>query len=254
MDSHQIEPATVNWTMKEKEEYDKLSVIYDDLYAPTWPKGPNLEGLISFLKTFPGGNNICEVGVGTGNVVGLLHNAGYENFTGIDLSPKMMEIAKQKISNIITIEQDLRESSYSGFDWIISVGSIYNRISNEDKKKLFVKMYNEMDKGALFFISLRNYEYNYATSPRERITSGEETKFNRFAIKYKHEWIAHDCYFGIAEYLDLETFESFDYTYKTYVITENDLLALVANAGFEHIRTGRPDTTGYYASIWVFQK
>jgi len=244
---------TINWSMKEKEEYDKLSVIYDDLYAPTWPGGPNLEGLISYLVTFSGGNSICEVGVGTGNVIGLLYNLGYKNFTGIDLSPKMMEIAKQKVPNLITIEKDLRDTNYSGFDWILSVGSIYNRISNEDKKKLFSKMYNEMDEDALFFVGLRNYTYNYEFET-EKITSGKETKAGRFEIEYKHEWISHDCYYGVAYYVDLETNQKFDYTYKTYVISEEDLVKMITDIGFTHINTGRPKDTGYYSNIWIFKK
>lgn len=248
MDSNQI-----NWAMKEKEEYDKLSVIYDDLYAPTWPEGPNLQGLVHFLTKFSGGNNICEVGVGTGNVVGLLYDLGFENFTGIDLSPKMMEIAKQKVPGLITIEQDLREANYSKFDWIISVGSIYNRISNEDKKELFVKMYNEMDERALFFVSLRNYKYNY-NFENEKIITGLENKHDRFLITYEHEWVSYDCYYGVAKYFDSNTRHTFDYTYKTYVISGVDLLKLATNAGFKHISTGTPDKTGYYANIWVFQK
>lgn len=243
----------INWSMKEKEEYDKLSVIYDDLYAPTWPAGPNLEGLIAYLITFPGGNNICEVGIGTGNVVGLLHERGYNNFTGIDLSPKMMEIAKQKAPNLITIEEDLRDTNYFGFDWILSVGSIYNRISNEDKKKLFLKMFNEIDEGTLFFVGLRNYEYNY-NFETEKITSGKETRFERFEIEYKHEWVSHDCYYGVAYYVDSKTNQKFNYTYKTYVISEEDLIRMITDAGFTHVDTGRSEDTGYYSNIWTFKK
>lgn len=247
MDSSQI-----NWTMKEKEEYDKLSVIYDDLYAPTWPDGPNLQALMAFLMKFPGGNNICEVGVGTGNVIGLLYNLGFKNFTGVDLSPKMMKIAKQKVPGLITIEQDMRETNYSGFDWIISVGSIYNRISNEDKKELFIKMYNEMDEGALFFVSMRHYEYNY-NFKNEKIITGFERK-HRFRITYKHKWVSHDCYYGIAKYFDSNTKQTFHYTYKTYVISEKDLLELAIDVGFKCIDSGTPDKIGYYATVWVFQK
>lgn len=249
--------STIDWSMKEKNEYDKLSSIYDDLYAPTWPNGPNLEGLISFITTFPKGNNICEVGVGTGNVVGLLYNLGYKNFTGVDLSPKMMEIAKQKIPNLVIIEEDLRNTNYAGFDWIISVGSIYNRISNEDKKTLFLKMYNEMDEEALFFVSLRNYNYNYDFE-KNKIMSGRKTKTHavtdRFLIDYDHEWIAHDCYYGVAQYSDLKTKNKFDYTYKTYAITEEDLIDMVVNSGFKHVDTGKSEDTGYYANVWVFKK
>lgn len=245
--------TTIDWNMKEKEEYDKLSVIYDDLYAPTWPNGPNLEGLMSFLITYPGGNNICEMGVGTGNVVGILAHNGYENLTGVDLSPKMMEIAKQKVPNLTLIEQDLRTTDYSGYDWILAVGSIFNRISNHDKYILFKKMYDEMDENALFFIGLRNYEYNFDYKTNN-ITSGKYTTQNRFVIEYEHEWIAHDCYYGVAYYTDMKTHQKFDYHYKTYAIVEKDLIDIVTAAGFKHIDTGKPEDTGYYSNVWVFKK
>ena len=51
-----------------EEEYDKLSKIYDKWASPTWPDDDNIQGLINFIKTFPGGRRILELGVGTGNV------------------------------------------------------------------------------------------------------------------------------------------------------------------------------------------
>ena len=256
----------MTWKMNEIKEYDTLSMIYDDLYAPTWPHSQNLEGLITFLKSFPGGNNILEVGIGTGNVIGLLNKAGYKNLTGIDFSPKMLEVAKQKVPNLTAIEQDLRKANYNGFDWVISVGSTYNRISNKDKKELFSKMYNEMDEDALFFVSLRTYEYNHTFEkgkissgsqmlPTQRATARNKTKVERFALEYEQEWTAHDHFHGKATYLDLKTEKTFEYVYQTYVITENDLLKIITNIGFEHIDTGKPETTSnYYANIWVFKR
>ena len=202
---------------------------------------------------FSGCTNICEVGVGTGNVIGLLYNLGYKNFTGVDISPKMMKIAKQKIPGLITIEQDLREANYSEFDWVIAVGSLYNRISLKDKKELFLKMYNEMAEGALFFVSLRIYKYNYDFE-NDKIISGEEIQHNRFVLNYTHEWISYDSYYGVGHYLDLKTNQSFEYAYKTHVISGQNLINLVCDAGFKHIATGAPEDTGYYANTWVFQK
>lgn len=235
-------------------EYDSLSIIYDDLYSGI-NNDNNVVGFTSFLKSFSGGNNILEIGVGTGNIINLLSNAGYKKFVGVDYSSKMLEVAKHKnIPGLTLIKNNFQNITYSGFDWVLAIGNMLNRSDNTDKKELFSKMHSEMDEDALFFIALPNYRYNHDFK-RNPISMGYDKTNERFLIEYKHFWIAHNCYHGVAHYIDLhQKYEDFFYSFRTYTISENDLIELITNIGFTHIDTKKKATDGFYENIWVFRK
>lgn len=71
-----------------------------DSIAPSWDsmeeKSPEfIQSLIQEIKIKPG-DHILDVACGTGVVTGHLHQASNSPVKAIDLSPKMIEIAKQK--------------------------------------------------------------------------------------------------------------------------------------------------------------
>ena len=121
-----------------EEEYDKLSKIYDKWASPTWPDDDNIQGLINFIKTFPGGRRILELGVGTGNVAIKLYMDGYHNITGTDKSTGMIKHLKNKCADIKVLMEDLYETEYFDYDWILMIGNIQERV--EHKKKFFQKI------------------------------------------------------------------------------------------------------------------
>lgn len=82
-------------TQTVQKRYDRFSYFYDFLEsgAEKWMFSTWRRKLISKLK-----GNVLEVGVGTGKNLG--HYGRKAKVTGIDLSPKMLEKAKQKINSL----------------------------------------------------------------------------------------------------------------------------------------------------------
>lgn len=244
----------IDWCMKEKDEYNKLSQMYDEYYSPTWPLDNNIQGLINYLRKWEGGLKILELGVGTGNVTGKLYLHGYHDITGIDLSPGMIAYAKHKCPRANLVCEDLRKTDYRGYDWIVAVGSIFNRIGHNDKLKLFKKMYDEMLPGAYLFIGLRNFSYNEEFSPDKEIATEYVNERRGFKLISKFHWLTRDSYQGVTTYIRIKDNLKIDYQFKTYAITGDDLIKTVTESGLKHVGIGLPEETGYYQTVWVFQK
>jgi predicted TPR repeat methyltransferase len=71
------------------------------------------------------GLEVLDLGVGTGAMSALLHRAGCR-ITGIDISQKMLDIAKAKMPDATLIRADIREtvsfSHATQFDAVVAVG------------------------------------------------------------------------------------------------------------------------------------
>lgn len=97
---------------------------------------------------------ILDLGAGTGLMTQYAYSAFADSNPSVallDLSPKMLEIARQRFSGIKNaqfIEGDF--FSFSGkYDVICSALAIHH-IENDDKKKLFAKIYDSLEDGGVF--------------------------------------------------------------------------------------------------------
>ena len=69
---------------------------------------------------------ILDAGCGTGAVGELLHGMGFRLIDGIDISPQMLEIARQKAVYRSLIEADLNlpfQTAQQGYDAVVSAGT-----------------------------------------------------------------------------------------------------------------------------------
>ncbi|EQD36845.1 N,N-dimethyltransferase [mine drainage metagenome] len=112
-------------TLKEEQMlYRRFARYYDYVYA--WKNYENEIGVIKQLiykykKT--GGNNLLEVGCGTGNYLKYL----YKDFlcTGLDISPEMLRIAKKKVRGVRFVLDDMTNMKLEGkFDIILSLWGV----------------------------------------------------------------------------------------------------------------------------------
>ena len=246
-----------------EEEYDKLSKIYDKWASPTWPDDDNIQGLINFIKTFPGGRRILELGVGTGNVAIKLYMDGYHNITGTDKSTGMTNHirnkclkylnAKPRAQLIKVLTEDIYETKYFGYDWILMVGSIHEQVEN--KKKFFQNMYNQMLGGALLFMSMGDFpEYRQNIDPNKDLYKQRFTLDESFNIEHRYRWYTPQHMSGLMTYTDVKTGDATNYKVCVWVIIQEDMIELLNNIGFKHLAIGKSADTGYYEDILVFQK
>ncbi len=77
------------------EAYNKFARYYD-LYVGNFKDDLNLYHSLADKD-----EKILEVGCGTGRVLKYLLDNGYKNITGVDISEKMLEIAKNKLSKYL---------------------------------------------------------------------------------------------------------------------------------------------------------
>jgi len=233
------------------EEYDKFSEMYDKWTSPTWPDDDNIQGLIDFVKSYPGGKNILELGVGTGNVAIKLYMEGYHNITGTDKSTGMVKHLKNKCSNIKVLMEDLYVTEYFGYDWILMIGNIQERV--EHKKKFFQKMYNQMLDGALLFMNIGYFpEYNLNFDPNKDLL--QEYNQTGFIVKRRYRWYTPQHLSGLLTFTDIETGSVVNHKVCVWIITQEDMIELLNNIGFKHLTIGKSADTGYYEDILVFQK
>lgn len=143
----------VNEALKEKfnenaEDYDKIrrQIIpcFDDLYEIT-------QYLASSKKETP---KILDLGAGTGLLTKYLKNKYRKaQFTLIDISEEMLKIARNRFrgqENFKYVVADYREYDFSdSFDIIVSSLSIHH-LEDRDKKKLYKKVYDTLNKDGVF--------------------------------------------------------------------------------------------------------
>lgn len=171
-----------NEALKEKfnenaEKYDKIRKLiipcFDDLYNIT-------KNLANSKKDKP---HILDLGAGTGLLTKyLFEKYPKAEFTLIDISEEMLKLAKnrfQRYNNFKYITADYLEHDFKNFDIIISSLSIHH-IEDEDKKKLYKKIYDALNPEGIFLNadqvigSTPNIDKTYQRSWIEKI---DENKF-----------------------------------------------------------------------------
>lgn len=110
-----------------EEAYEALYQIYLDLLSPY------------NIKT------ILDVGCGNGNF--LLHLQKEYEAQGIDLSPRMVEIAKQKG---VTATNRQISSVKENFDAIVAVGDVLNYLRRDELKSFLIEVERILNSGGLF--------------------------------------------------------------------------------------------------------
>ena len=99
--------------------YDKISSAYADKFNE-----PS-DNIDEFLKLIPKGSKILDAGCGPGVDSAYMNSQGFE-VIGVDLSEKMLELARKKSPNIKFEKADIRELDFnkSTFDGILASYSL----------------------------------------------------------------------------------------------------------------------------------
>lgn len=242
-------------------EYDKLAEMYDNYYAPTWPFDENIQGLVDYLKKWPNGHRILEIGIGTGNVAGKLYLEGYHNITGIDASKKMTERLKYKCPKANLIIQKLIDTEFYNYDWILMVGGILERV--EYKEEYFQKMYDQTHKGTLLFVDISDdVEYKTNVDATKDLSYRFFNEKRNVDVTCNYRQLTPSHHVGTFNYIFPNEWinetpggcSQISYDYSLWEITQDDMIALMKKIGFIFAETAQADSTGYYQDILVFQK
>lgn len=146
----------------------QASLIYNKIAKSYSKKFSNPSDYIDeFLTLIPKNGKILDVGCGPGIDANYMNSKGFK-VTGIDLSEKMLKLAKQKFPNINFKLSDVRTLDFpnNSFEGIFASFSLIH-ISKKDISLTLKKLYKILKENGVIYIALQSGESNeiYITEP-----------------------------------------------------------------------------------------
>lgn len=127
------------------DHFDLIAKDYDFYKKKNWFYYQNLKKLLSNL-IFPN-KNVLEIGCGTGDLLAYLKP---KNGYGMDISPKMIKLAKQKYPRL-TYSTEMPKSK--NWDYIFMCDVIEHL---ENPMKTFAEIAKQMNKKTIFICTMAN--------------------------------------------------------------------------------------------------
>jgi tRNA (cmo5U34)-methyltransferase len=213
--------------MSIKEQFDTISENYDKQRRQLLPCFDDYYNLPLTVMDFEGESpNILDIGSGTGLFSSIvLHKYPKAKITLIDLSDKMLEVAKERFKDnkdFQFIVADYTKHNFDRkFDMIISALSIHH-LSAIDKKNLYQKCYDMLNENGVFI------NVDQVLSPSQEIESMfsnlwrksvENSGLNSEEIQKAYERVSFDNPSTLADQLNWLSnagFKNSDVLYKYY--------------------------------------
>jgi tRNA (cmo5U34)-methyltransferase len=140
----------------QRREFDREASVYDRTAPASMPAYSDLHRMllagIPFLPTRS--FRVLELGVGTGTFSALLlAHFPHAELTGIDLSPRMIAIARRKLKGfrgrVELVDGPLEEFEARPYDAVVSALAIHH-LRDADKWRLFRRVYRTLPPGGYF--------------------------------------------------------------------------------------------------------
>lgn len=162
----------------------KTIAVYDTIassYAKQIEKyAPDIERN-KFINLIPKGAKILDAGCGPGRDCYYFAKHGL-NIIGVDLSEKLLEIAKKRVPQATFIKQDLRKLDFpeQSFDGVWVCASLHH-LNRNDASRVLGKFFQLLKPNGVLFISVK--EGTGEEDVRESLSSG----LPRHYVYYKLE-------------------------------------------------------------------
>lgn len=133
-------------------EYERIARFYDAVMDEPEPRADRVIGWIE--RYLPDATSLLELGCGTGSILARITTV--PSLTGLDRSPEMLAIAKEKAPNARLIEGDMRSFSIGErFDVVISVFDSLNHLLTFDAwESMFGAVHAHLVDGGLFIFDV----------------------------------------------------------------------------------------------------
>ena len=159
--------------------YDTVASMYDNIYAK---KNYALEAhqIKNLMHERDLSKSLLDVGCGTGNHARFF--VSWIHYTGIDISPKMIETAvKKEISGTKFIHASLNETDNEQYDVVVSLFNVINHVHNiSDILEFFRNAYRVSSPRSSFIFDVWNGLAAIIDPPRpeQRFINGLEIKID----------------------------------------------------------------------------
>ena len=175
-------------------EYVEIATYYDNLLTSGYF---DFDSLSNTLYNLLGARRkVLDIGVGTGLLTEKMLSLANYQIVGVDFSPRMLEIAKEKLtnSNVKLICQDITEfETEEKFEAIVSTGGvlcivkenvkedeeyrIYSHITDPEKnKQLLKKLHIQLDEGGFLALGIQGGHTNYKKEIKDEIFYEQKIK------------------------------------------------------------------------------
>ena len=136
-----------------REGYDKIAEEYDAWSRPS-SKLENEVEIDEFLCHVKPGGIVLDAGCGSGIVAQYLVNNGFQ-VTGIDISQKMLELARKRVPEGIFQVGDMTALEFEdgSFDGIVSTYAVFH-VPRSEHHRLFLDFRRLLRKGGLLLFSI----------------------------------------------------------------------------------------------------
>lgn len=137
-------------------DYEKYADFYD-IFNKYRNYNIEMRFILNMLKNK---KRVLDIGCGTGTHLNILENLGYI-VEGIDISDKMILLAKEKVNCPIHKANILDYKIDEKYDGIIAMHSVFNHLkSYEEFEKAFVNSLNHLNNKGIMIIDLDNRRSN----------------------------------------------------------------------------------------------
>ncbi|MGL5507043.1 MAG: class I SAM-dependent DNA methyltransferase [Paraclostridium sp.] len=224
------------------EQYKEFAFVYDELMNDVdynkWVE--YIEKLIE--KEDAQVKNILELACGTGNITIPLAKKEYD-IAAIDISAEMLGVAKEKAEKqgieLVLLQQDIAELEFdvTGLDCVLCACDGFNYITyDDDLLNVFDKSYELLKKDGVFIFDISSY-YKLAN-----ILGGNIFGENREDVAYlwknyfddEENLLEMELAFFIKDKDD--KFNRFEEVHQQRAYTEEEIVELLQEAGFESIK------------------
>lgn len=173
--------------------YDTIAHQYAKQYDV--PESSDIQFVNKFLEQLPNGLKILDVGCGDGRDANYMTGKGFI-VTGIDLSERMLAIARKRNHNIVFKQMDIRDLSFKdeSFDGILCSFALIHVQNNEIPKTMkgFERVLKSGGKFAIF--AQQGESDHYVVEP---FAPEKKTFFNFFSESYLRQELTAAGFEGI---------------------------------------------------------
>lgn len=204
--------------------------------------------LLRYRDAFAG-KRVLDIGVGSGRTTRFLLPFA-ASYTGFDLSPQMIAIARRTFPRARMLELDMREIgklTSERFDFILGPWGVLDALSPEDRLKTLSRIAGLCEPGGMFVLSSHNRNADFAGKPPKLVRSkrpdrtlAEVFRYARACRNYRrmeHLRSEHETY---ALYNDM----AHNWQGVFYYIDREAQIAQLADAGFQVIEVLGEDGRG----------
>jgi len=147
-----VAPELLLVRLNDMESYETFGKFYDAVMGDRVEAAERLSELIREAK--PNARNVLELGCGTGSM--LKHLQDSYQVSGLDISSRMLSIARKKVSRAKLFRQDMVNFEINErFDVIFCVFDSINHVRRlSDWKKVFVRVRRHLSAGGCFIFDI----------------------------------------------------------------------------------------------------